>query len=57
MGDTLLTVAGQAVRYPEELFGLLGGERIGTAVPLEIIRAGKTQQLTITVGERLRRSA
>ena len=57
MGDTLLAVAGQAVRYPEELFGLLGGERIGTSVPIQIIRAGKTQELTITVGERLRRSA
>lgn len=57
IGDTLLAVAGQAVRYPEELFGLLGGERIGTSVPMQIIRAGKTQELTITVGERLRRSA
>src|SRR5437667_330478 len=57
MGDTLLAVAGQAVRYPEELFGLLGGERIGSSVPIQIIRAGKTQELTITVGERLRRSA
>ena len=47
----------QAVRYPEELFGLLGGERIGTSVPIQVIRAGKTQELTITVGERLRRSA
>ena len=57
MGDTLVAVAGQPVRYPEELFGLLGGERIGTAVPIQIIRAGKTQQLTVTVGERLRRTA
>jgi len=57
LGDTLLQVAGHPVRYPEELFGLLGGERIGTPVPVRVLRAGAPQELSVTVGERLRRSA
>ncbi|HLW61624.1 MAG TPA: trypsin-like peptidase domain-containing protein [bacterium] len=57
LGDTIAAVDGQPVRYPEELFGLLSGERIGRAAPLRIVRAGTVQPLTITVGERLRRTA
>jgi S1-C subfamily serine protease len=57
LGDTLLQIAGQAVRYPEELFGLLGGERIGTLVSVRVLRAGAPQDLSVTVGERLRKSA
>ncbi len=57
LGDTVLAVAGQAVRYPEELFGLLSGDRIGAPVPVSIIRAGNVEQRVITVGERLRKTA
>jgi S1-C subfamily serine protease len=57
LGDTLLQVAGQPVRYPEELFGLLGGDRIGAPVSVRVLRAGAPQELSVTVGERLRKSA
>ena len=57
LGDTLLTVAGQPVRYPEELFGVLSADRIGTSVPARILRAGAVVDLLLTVGERLRKSA
>ncbi len=57
LGDTLLTVAGQPVRYPEELFGVLSAERIGTSVPARILRAGAVVELVLPVGERLRKSA
>jgi S1-C subfamily serine protease len=57
LGDTLLTVAGQPVRYPEELFGVLSGDRIGTSVSTQILRAGAVVELLLTVGERLRKSA
>jgi S1-C subfamily serine protease len=57
LGDTVLTVGGESVKYPEELFGLLGGERIGTPVSIRIIRAGTEGELSVTVGERLRKTA
>ncbi len=57
LGDTVLAVAGQPVRYPEDLFGVLSGDRIGTSVPVSIIRAGKVEQAVIIVGERLRKTA
>lgn len=57
LGDTLLTVAGQAVRYPEELLGILSGDRIGTSVTAQILRAGALVEMLLTVGERLPKSA
>lgn len=57
LGDTVLAVADQAIRFPEQLFGLLGGERIGTPISIKIIRAGKVEQLVVIVGERLRKTA
>jgi S1-C subfamily serine protease len=57
LGDTVLAVAGQPVRYPEELFGILSGDRIGTSVSIRILRAGTPVELSVTVGERLRKSA
>lgn len=57
LGDTVLTVAGQPVRFPQELFGLLTGDRIGTPAPVRIVRAGKVEQVMITVGERLGKTA
>jgi S1-C subfamily serine protease len=57
LGDTILAVAGQAVRYPEELLGVLGGDRIGTSVPVRLLRAGMPHELAVTVGERLPKTA
>lgn len=57
LGDTLLAVAGQPVRYPEELFAVLSADRIGTSVPARILRAGAVVELLLPVGERLRKSA
>lgn len=57
LGDTILALAGQPVRYPEELFGVLSGDRIGTSVSIRILRAGRTEELSVIVGERLRKSA
>jgi len=57
LGDTVLAVAGQPVRDLGELFGQLGGDRIGTPLPMRVLRSGHDQQLTIVVGERLRKTA
>jgi S1-C subfamily serine protease len=52
VGDILVAVAGQPVRDTDDLQGLLSGERIGQATPITVLRGGKPQQLTVTVGER-----
>jgi S1-C subfamily serine protease len=57
MGDTVLGAAGQPVRHPEELFAVLTGDRIGAPIPLRLLRAGQVQDVSVTVGERLRRTA
>jgi hypothetical protein len=31
---------------------VLSGDRVGTAVPVRVVRGGQAQELTVTVGER-----
>jgi S1-C subfamily serine protease len=52
LGDTIVALDGEKVRHHDDLLALLSGERVGTAVPLDIVRGGQVQQLTITIGER-----
>jgi S1-C subfamily serine protease len=40
------------VQTPEDLLDLLGAERIGRAVLMEILRAGSRTEVTVSVGER-----
>ncbi|MCB8944884.1 MAG: trypsin-like peptidase domain-containing protein [Ardenticatenaceae bacterium] len=52
MGDTILAVADTAVHHHEDLLSQLTGDRVGTAVPIKILRGGKVQTLDVTIGER-----
>jgi S1-C subfamily serine protease len=52
LGDTLLSFAEAQVRHHEDLLTQLSGDRIGTAVPVKILRGGKVTTLDVTVGER-----
>jgi S1-C subfamily serine protease len=52
VGDVLLDFDGQPVESPEDLLQLLGGDRIGRAVPLRLLRGGQPQTVTVTVGTR-----
>jgi S1-C subfamily serine protease len=52
VGDILLEFDGHAVESPEELLDLLLGDRVGRKVPLKVLRGGKVQELSVTVGER-----
>jgi S1-C subfamily serine protease len=52
MGDTILTLDGQPVRHLDDLFALLNGERMGSSVPVRILRGGQTHELSVTIGER-----
>jgi len=52
LGDAIVSFAGEAVRYPDDLMALLSGDRIGTTVPLRILRGGRLEELKATIGER-----
>jgi S1-C subfamily serine protease len=52
LGDTLVALDGQPVRHHDELLASLSGDRIGTTVPIRIVRGGQVQELQIVVGER-----
>jgi S1-C subfamily serine protease len=52
LGDALTSLAGQAVRHPGELLGLLEEDRIGRELTAKIVRAGEVRELPITIGVR-----
>lgn len=52
LGDVLMTFDGQAITDTDDLQGLLVGERVGRAVPAQVIRGGTLLMLQVTVGQR-----
>ncbi|HLL78672.1 MAG TPA: trypsin-like peptidase domain-containing protein [Ktedonobacteraceae bacterium] len=52
LGDILVTLDGRAIKDSEDLQLLLTGERVGKAVPVEVIRGSALKTLSITIGER-----
>jgi S1-C subfamily serine protease len=52
VGDVLLGFDGHPLESPEELLDLLTGDRIGRPSTLRVLRAGLTQDVTVTVGTR-----
>lgn len=52
VGDILVGFAGQPVADPDELFTLLTGEVVGKPTLIEVVRAGKLEEVTVTIGER-----
>ena len=52
LGDILITLDKHPLKDAEDLRSLLTGDRVGKAVPLEVIRGGKLQTLPVTVGQR-----
>ncbi len=52
LGDTIVAVAGIAVQNHDDLLAALSGDKIGTAVPLTILRGGQVQTQEVVVGER-----
>jgi S1-C subfamily serine protease len=57
LGDVLTGVEGHPLDNPEDLLRLLGPDRVGTPLRLELVRGGTAQVAEILVGERPRRSA
>ena len=52
LGDILVAVGGQAVDDGEALQALLGGERVGRPVPIQILRGGTLVTHEVTIGQR-----
>jgi S1-C subfamily serine protease len=52
VGDVIVGFGGEPVRDPEELVTRLRGNRVGTAVPITVIRGTQAVDVTVTVGER-----
>jgi S1-C subfamily serine protease len=52
LGDVLVSFDGHTVADTDDLQALLGGERVGRAVPAQVIRGGALVDLSVTVGQR-----
>lgn len=52
VGDLIVAAAGNPVAEPQDVAELLGGERVGAALELSVVRGGERRSLTVTVGER-----
>ncbi len=52
LGDTLIGLAGAPIQHHEDLLAQLSGDRIGTAVPVKILRGGEVKIVDVLVGER-----
>lgn len=52
LGDIVVGMAGNVITDTDELQAMLSGDRVGTAVPVDVIRGGTLQPLQVTVGQR-----
>lgn len=52
LGDTILTLGGQAIPNHEALLAALSGDVVGQKEVVRILRGGKTEELTVKIAER-----
>jgi S1-C subfamily serine protease len=52
IGDILVALDGHEINDSEDLQGLLTGDRVGKAIPIDVIRGNTLQTLQVTVGQR-----
>src|SRR6266487_2667219 len=52
VGDIVVSLDGHVINDSEELQLLLVGDRVGSAVPVEVIRGNTLQTLSVTIGQR-----
>ena len=52
LGDTIVALAGAAVRHHDDLLALLSGDRVGSEVPVRVLRGGQLTEVTVVIGER-----
>ena len=52
VGDILVAISGQPVGDPDDLFAALNSETVGKVIAVEILRGGRPETVSVTVGER-----
>lgn len=52
LGDVIVGLGSDNIRHLDDLLAALGGDRVGTTMPVRIIRGGQIQQVQVVVGER-----
>lgn len=52
LGDILVALDSQPVNDVDDLQALLSGDRVGNPIPVEVIRGGQVQTITVTIGQR-----
>ena len=52
LGDLIITLDSQAVTDADSLRAQLGGDKVGQALAIRILRGGEPQDISITIGER-----
>ena len=52
LGDVIVAIAGDPVRHLDDMLTALNGDRVGTTVPVRIVRGGQLQEIKATIGER-----
>jgi S1-C subfamily serine protease len=52
VGDILVAVSDQPVSDPDALFSALGSDTVGKAIAVEVLRGGRPETVSVTVGER-----
>jgi len=52
LGDVIIQVAGERIRFMDDLIASLAGDRVGQTVPVAILRGGEKAEKSVTLGER-----
>ena len=52
VGDILVAVNGQSVGDPDDLFSVLNSDTVGKSIAVEVLRGGRPETISVTVGER-----
>jgi S1-C subfamily serine protease len=52
VGDVIVSAASQPVAEPQDVAELLGAERVGATLTLNVVRGGERRSLDVTIGER-----
>jgi len=52
VGDILVAISGQPVSDPDDLFSALNSDTVGKAIAVEVLRGGRPETVSVSVGER-----
>jgi S1-C subfamily serine protease len=52
LGDILVTLGDRPIRRLDDLMSALSGDRVGSEIPLQVIRGGSLATVQVVIGER-----